>query len=187
MDLKFELVTDNNAGEYSAHKKEVVVNSGVEGNPIYNPYSQEELKGWKWPIEVYLTDLKKPLNEIGWKRSWAVMTGNEIVASLDLLGSNVPSGLHRCILMMGVVSNSRKLGIGRKIISFAAEWAKGNSLKYIDLGVFNTNVPAFNLYKSFGFEEIGRRKQAFIVSGTDVDDIQMTYLLNSITQSKIEC
>ena len=119
MKVKFELVTDDNIGKYSAHKKVVVINSGVNGNPIYNPYSQEELKGWKWPIEAYLIGFKKSLNEIGWKRSWAIMTANEIVASLDFLGSNIPSGLHRCTLMMGVGSNSRKLGIGSKTLSFA--------------------------------------------------------------------
>ena len=177
MDLKFELVTDNNTIEYSAHKKKVVVKSGVDGNSIYNPYSQEELRDWKWPIEVYLKGLKKPLNEIRWKRSWAVMKDRDFVASVDLMGSNVSSGLHRCTLMMGVDINSRKLGIGRKTLSFAVKWAKENGLKYIDLGVFNTNAPAFNLYRSFGFKEIGRRKQAFIVSGKEVDDIQMSYLL----------
>ena len=177
MDLKFELVTDNNTSEYAVHKQKVVIKSGLDGSPIYNPYSQEELQNWKWPIEIYLTDLKKPLNEIGWKRSWAVMKDSDFVASVDLLGSNVSSGLHRCTLMMGVEVNSRKLGIGRKTLSFAVKWAKENGLKYIDLGVFNTNSPAFNLYRSFGFEEIGRRKEAFIILGTEVDDIQMSYSL----------
>ena len=71
----------------------------------------------------------------------AIIKGPDIVTSLDLLGSNVPSGLHRCILMMGVQSRSRKLGLGRKTLSFAAKWAKENGLKYIDLGVLSTNTP----------------------------------------------
>ena len=46
MDVNFEPITESNVSEYAAHKREVVVKSGVDGSPIYNPYSQEELQDW---------------------------------------------------------------------------------------------------------------------------------------------
>lgn len=177
MGLNFELITNDNSVRYSEHKEKIVKKSGIDANPIYNPYTQDALATWKWPVEVYLLGLKKELDEVGWKRSWALIEDNKILGSLDLVGSNISSSLHRCVLMMGVSSDSRGRGLGREILSFAIKWAKENGLLYVDLGVFDTNEPACRLYRSFGFVEIGRRDSAFIVSGQNVGDIQMTYKL----------
>ena len=177
MNIQFERIDDSNTKRYGEHKLEVVQKSGIEGNPIYNAYSQQELVNWKWPNTSYLLGKNKKITEPYWRRSWGVMDDNKIIGSLDLIGGRIPSALHRCSLMMGVASNVRKRGIGRKILSFATNWAKENGLLYVDLSVLGTNIPAHKLYTSFGFLEIGRKENSFIIYGIAVDEIQMTFPL----------
>ena len=114
MEIFFEQVTDENLTAYGNHKASIVIKSGVDGNPIYNPYSQEELSHWKWPANSYLEGREKNLNETGWKRSWAIINKGMIIGSLDLLRSNVPSALHRCLLMMGVSELVKKRVLEKK-------------------------------------------------------------------------
>ena len=70
------------------------------------------------------------------------------------------------------------IGVGYAVMSELIEFAKNNNIKNISLGVKASNNKAFNLYKKFGFEEVGRHKNFFNVNDVFDDEILMDLSLN---------
>ncbi len=55
----------------------------------------------------------------------------------------------------------RKKGIGKLLLDKLIEMAKETKKETISLEVNEINIPAINLYKMFGFEEVGIRKKYY--------------------------
>ena len=109
----FEFIKRHNSIQYATLKKEIAQKSGLGENLIYNAYTQQELNRWKWPLEVYLLCAQKSLHETNWRRSWALIEEEQMIASVDMVGGKVFSALHRCMLTMGVSEDFR--GIGKEV------------------------------------------------------------------------
>ena len=62
---------------------------------------------------------------------------------------------------IGVLPEYRRRGIGSKIVSKLIDFSKEKSLSFISLEVRVSNTAAIKLYKSFGFEEVGNRKNFY--------------------------
>ena len=62
------------------------------------------------------------------------------------------------IYMVVVDEEFKRQGIGQQLFSYLIEYCTEQGLETIFLEVRESNIPAFNLYKSLGFEEIGRRR-----------------------------
>ena len=62
---------------------------------------------------------------------------------------------------IGVLPEFRKQGIGAKIVNSLIDYSKEKSLAFLSLEVRTSNNPAISLYKSFGFSEIGVRKNFY--------------------------
>lgn len=68
---------------------------------------------------------------------------------------------------IGVLPDFRRRGIGAKIVSKLIDFSKEKSLSFLSLEVRVSNVAAINLYKSFGFEEVGKRKNFYRLPNED--------------------
>ncbi len=130
-------------------------------------------------IEKKSIPFEKNLDIPGWKRSIIAIDGNKIIAHLNLNG-NIQTDLHRCRLGMGIDSNYRGIGLGKKLIQFAIDFCKTNQIEYIDLSVFAHNLPALKLYKSIGFVERGIVEDCFRMNEIIIDDIQMTLKIDRL-------
>lgn len=87
---------------------------------------------------------------------------------------------HRAYIGSVYVSpDARGNGAGAAIMETIIAWAKENpQLRKLDLGVFTSNDPAFELYKKLGFEVVGVDKRAVRhEDGAFIDEYLMTYLL----------
>lgn len=62
---------------------------------------------------------------------------------------------------IGVLPQYRKQGIGKKIVNKLIDFSIEKGLTFLSLEVRVSNVAAINLYSSFGFEEIGKRKNFY--------------------------
>ena len=62
---------------------------------------------------------------------------------------------------IGVLPDYRRKGIGAKIVNSLIDYSKENSLAFLSLEVRVSNIPAISLYKSFGFKEVGVRKNFY--------------------------
>ena len=67
----------------------------------------------------------------------------------------------------------RSKGIGYKAIQFLEEEIKKQGLKRVELGVFEFNTQAQNLYKKLGYKEIGRIENFTYYAGKMWFDIRM--------------
>jgi len=65
------------------------------------------------------------------------------------------------IYRIATLPHARKRGIAYRLIDYALKTEKGHGLESVFLEVREKNVPARNLYKSYGFVEIGVRKNYY--------------------------
>lgn len=68
---------------------------------------------------------------------------------------------------IGVLPEFRRRGIGAKIVNELIDFSKERSLSFLSLEVRVSNIAAINLYKSFGFEEVGKRKNFYRLPNED--------------------
>ena len=52
----------------------------------------------------------------------------------------------------------RNRGIAYRLLDYAVKTSRGKGLESIFLEVRSMNTPALNLYRAYGFSEVGRRK-----------------------------
>lgn len=157
---------------YSRHAARSHGESG-RGEPPFNPYEPGTVD---LPTEPRLEDLEHPLAEPGWRRLWlAVDDRDGIVGHMDLKGSKLDVGMHRCLLGIAIERDHRGRGVGRLLMQAAIDFARGEpGLDWIDLSVFSHNTPALKLYRDLGFVEQGRIEDKFRISGESITDILMT-------------
>lgn len=102
----------------------------------------------------------------------------QIVGIVTLEGGRRKSSRHTAVLGISVRDTWRGNGIGKQLMAQAIEWAKqSDMLRRIELLVNVRNARATHLYRSFGFEIEGRRRNPFYQNGLYHDDYLMALLL----------
>ena len=134
----------------------------------------------------YAEECGLPLEEIGERLSpmpgRAVLGAFEetrLVGILGLMRERHAKLAHKAFLWgMYVIPESRNQGIGRELVREALNHArKMSGIRQVFLGVNAINLPAFNLYKSLGFEEFGREPSFMLLDGVLYDEIHMVCIL----------
>lgn len=75
------------------------------------------------------------------------------------LGSAIDQGTgnrQAHILLLYVMPDHRRKGIGAALVRYAETWAKLRGDRQIGLQVFETNLPALGLYRALGYETQSR-------------------------------
>lgn len=75
------------------------------------------------------------------------------------LGSAIDQGTgdrQAHILLLYVMPDHRRRGIGAALVRYAETWAKSRGDRQIGLQVFETNLPALGLYRALGYETQSR-------------------------------
>ena len=65
------------------------------------------------------------------------------------------------IYRVAVRDEYRRRGIAYRLLDFAMKTSRGAGLECAFLEVRSENTPAIRLYKSYGFDEVGRRKKYY--------------------------
>lgn len=65
------------------------------------------------------------------------------------------------ITNVAVFPEFRRQGVAAKLIAVFENFARGNKLAFLTLEVRPSNTAAIALYKGFGFEQVGRRKNYY--------------------------
>ena len=87
-----------------------------------------------------------------------LVVGGEV--SGQLLVSRRRERYHSHLGEVAIIVNNRcrGLGLGRRLMETAVDWARAVGLTKLSLAVFTTNERAIRLYRSMGFEEEGTRR-----------------------------
>jgi ribosomal protein S18 acetylase RimI-like enzyme len=78
---------------------------------------------------------------------------------------------------MGVLSDYRGQGIGRRLLQSALAAARKLGLERVELAVLTNNAPAISLYRSLGFEVEGTIRHAQKLDDGYGDDYLMALFL----------
>ena len=65
------------------------------------------------------------------------------------------------IYRIATLPSKRRCGIAYRLLDYAVKCERGRGLESLFLEVREKNVPAKNLYKSYGFREVGIRKNYY--------------------------
>ena len=90
---------------------------------------------------------------------------NKIIGICSIEGVNKIRIKHRVDLAITVLKNYWGNKIGEKLIAYAIDYCKSNSIKKIELTVRIDNERAIKLYKKFGFEIEGEIKKFIYLGG----------------------
>lgn len=103
----------------------------------------------------------------------------DIIGSCTLSGSSLRREKHKVDLGISIQKNYWGLGIGRKLIEIAIDWAKENNIKKVTLKVDSTNYRAVSLYINLGFEIEGRlEKDKYMSDGVYRSSYLMGLIIN---------
>lgn len=171
MNVQVRPFSNRDRETYRSHAARSHNESGV-GEPPFNPFEPGAVD---LPREPDAGKLALPLSETGWLRLWVADHERDgIVGHMDLKGSQLAVGCHRCLLGIAIERPYRRGGLGRRLLQAAIDFVRREpSLEWIDLSVFSHNTPAIQLYRSLGFEEIGRVPDKFRISGESISDVLM--------------
>jgi ribosomal protein S18 acetylase RimI-like enzyme len=143
-----------------------LADNGSDGRPYFQPLSRQSSRFPADKAEAFRNGLQTPVSEPGWRRLWVARDGDgRIAGHIDLRAHGERPAAHRCLLGMGVDRDYRRLGLGRRLIAHAAQWAADNGLEWIDLQVLSVNQPAIALYRRAGFIQTGEVADMFRLDG----------------------
>ena len=79
------------------------------------------------------------------------------------------------ILSIGVTPDRQRQGVGKRLLQHFFEHGNSQNMSRAVLEVAEDNVPAFKLYRDFGFVEFGRRKGYYKQGNRKIDAIIMKW------------
>ncbi len=88
------------------------------------------------------------------------LVNNEIIGWCDIVPNSLEGFTHSGKLGMGIHQNFRGKGIGKNLATLAIKDAFENNITRIELEVYESNIPAINLYFKLGFKLEGRKINA---------------------------
>lgn len=115
----------------------------VERESFSTPWTQKLfLDEVKNPRTVYFVDVTESGEIAGYGGMWHVIDEGQI--------TNIAVG-----------KSYRGLGVGSKLLEGLINWSKDNGIRVIELEVRAGNTAALGLYKKYGFNAVGRRKDYY--------------------------
>ncbi len=105
----------------------------------------------------------------------AIAKDGELLGHLALNLSTKPRLKHSASFGVAVAKASRGKGVGRFLLEHLVSYCDEElELARLELEVHANNAAALSLYKSFGFEVEGTKRQAVLVEGELIDIIIMS-------------
>lgn len=89
------------------------------------------------------------------------------------MGSSLKRKKHSAYVVVGVHSDFRGKGIGKKLFEQLFVWAKNQHLSRLELTVIKSNTRAVKLYHSLGFKIEGEKIGSLMIDGVPVDEYYM--------------
>lgn len=99
--------------------------------------------------------------------------GDVVAGWCEVRRDALPGRGHCGLLGMGLRAPYRGRGLGRRLIEGCLREARERGFERIELMVRSPNVRALQLYRSVGFEEEGRRRDALRLDDGPEDEILM--------------
>jgi ribosomal protein S18 acetylase RimI-like enzyme len=164
--LRIEALDGPGFEEFLRYLGDHLTDNGRDG-AYFMPLARAEsavLQADKW--QSFRNGLDVAAGEPGWRRAWVARDAHGcVVGHADLRAHPDAHTGHRCLLGMGVDRDHRRLGLARKLLAQATQWAIDQDLRWLDLRVLSSNEPAVALYRAEGFQMQGGTPDMFRIDG----------------------
>ncbi|MTH54958.1 GNAT family N-acetyltransferase [Bacillus mangrovi] len=87
--------------------------------------------------------------------------------------TSLPSNRHVLDMAIGIHTDCQGKGVGRRLMEYMLQTARGQGVRKISLRVLSSNEKAIAFYRANGFKEEGRLHEEFLLDGKYVDDVLM--------------
>ena len=173
--IQFKIAeTNEDFDAYFEHLAKLLTErNGVNGFPHFTPrlVVPEKISF----LEKFKSELGKPISERNNQAFIAFDDNKKVLAHCVLQYHGIESIKHRRhINGFGVCPEHTGKGIAKKILKEVVSLCKKIDVEYLDLELFATNLPAFELYKKVGFEQTGYTKDIARIGDLSLDDISMS-------------
>lgn len=95
-----------------------------------------------------------------------IRQNNKIIAYLII--SKRENSKQIRIYSIAIAPKARGLGLAKRLMNYAEDVCKKESKERISLEVSKENIPAINLYRSFGYEIVGERLNYYANGGNAI-------------------
>ena len=152
----------------------MVQESGREGSIIFTPLEAWDETRTHRQRETLPEKLGTALEQSGWYRLFGLFVEDKLTGESSLRCGELATERHRATLGISLDKTARGQGFGRRLMEHTIEWAiKETRIHWIDLYVFEHNIPARRLYDDLGFVETGRTTDRFRTFERRITDIHM--------------
>ncbi len=100
---------------------------------------------------------------------------------IRLIGGSVSGDRHRATLLVGVLPEYRRQGIGRRLLQIGEDWARSEHLTRLELTVIAHNRPAVRLYGELGYQCEGIKRQSVKSADGYWDEYHFGKLLDHVS------
>ncbi|AQS39692.1 acetyltransferase, ribosomal protein N-acetylase [Shewanella psychrophila] len=176
---EIRLIKENELSRFFAYLNEQVAENGQGDVPLFQPMSRKFSAMSEQMKQRFSDGITRTFSDESWRKLWiAIDEQEQICGHIDLRPLAEPHTDHRALLGMGVHSDARRTGLGKKLIETVAEWAKEETdLQWIDLWVMSNNVPAISLYQKTNFIKNGEIEDMFRIDGSSYSYVNMSLKL----------
>lgn len=102
---------------------------------------------------------------------------DKLIGYLIVVGGDSKRQRHSAYLVIGILASCRGKGIGTSLFNEMESWAKSKNIHRLELTAVTRNGEGVGLYKKFGFEIEGVKRDSLRVAGEYVDEYYMGKLL----------
>jgi len=164
--VRIEPLDESGFEEFFRYLGDHLTGNGRDGK-YFMPFPHEAAPGFPADKQESFTGgLGVAVGRPGWRRAWVARDARgRPIGHVDLRAHPEPGTLHRCLLGMGVDRDHRRLGLARKLLAHATQWAVDQDLRWMDLRVLSANEAAVALYRVEGFQMQGGTPDMFRVDG----------------------
>jgi len=127
-------------------EKDAPIIAEIERNCFATPWTEEQVKSSDDSTVFFLARVEEKV--VGYGGMYTVLDEGYV--------TNI-----------GVLPDFRRRGIGAKIVKELIDFSVEKALSFLSLEVRVSNLAAIELYKSFGFEEVGKRKNFYRLPNED--------------------
>jgi RimJ/RimL family protein N-acetyltransferase len=102
---------------------------------------------------------------------------NQLIGYLIVIGGNSKRNKHSVYLVIGVLAQYRRLGVGTQLFEQLEKWATEHNVHRLELTVVTRNESGIRLYKKMGYEIEGTKRHSLYIEGNYVDEYYMSKFL----------
>ena len=113
-----------------------------------------------------------------WEKMFLLVVNGDVRGHVKLKSDPMDAGRHRCELGMGIEEKWRGRGFGHELLARVKTLVQETEhLQWLDLKVMAENSAAIELYRTHGFQEVGRVADRFRIGRVVLDEVCMALYL----------